>query len=77
MVRHRIGHKEIAEAEEIAREEALNRIAALSRRFDLTLDDLAGIFRNPQDTKDANGYLRTPEAQASPTRLFDPFFDGW
>lgn len=40
VVKSRIGYKEILEAEEIAREEALKKIAVLVRRFDLGLEDL-------------------------------------
>lgn len=64
------------EAEEAAREEAIDRIAALIRRFDLRPAELAKYFVYDQNTKqDAPpDYLVMSKPKS---RTFDPFFDAW
>ena len=62
------------EAEEIAREEAINRIAVLVKRYDLRRADLRGIFGDEHDGADARGskYLVSTPSRSRP---FDPFFN--
>lgn len=62
-----MNRKELFEAEAIHREEALKRVAALVRRYELTRDEVLQIWADsPPD----------PAQESRPSaRRFDPFFD--
>ena len=62
-----LNEKELREAEAIHREDALRRIAALVRRYELTQDEVLQIW--------ADGEVKQPRKALPPAKLFDPFFD--
>ncbi len=65
-----INSKELLEAEAIQREDALKRIAALVRRYELTQAEVLQIWAG--DPSAALARKSLPEA-----KRFDPFFDAW
>lgn len=64
-----LNSQDLREAEAIHREEALKRIAALVRRYELTRDDVLQIWADSQ--------TKSPPEALPPAKRFDPFFDAW
>jgi hypothetical protein len=75
-VPHNWSQKEIVEHEEIAREEALQKVAQIVKQFNLRQDEIAEIFDGSdcrQGSEDSNYLISSKPA----SKLFDPFFDAW
>jgi len=65
-----IGDQEREEFEAIQREEALQKIQWLVRRYEFTTSDLQSIL--PKVNQQAQ-----QKSERQPTQRFDPFFDAW
>ncbi|MGG6287608.1 hypothetical protein ACQ4M3_39140 [Leptolyngbya sp. AN03gr2] len=63
-------YRELSEAEEVFREEALKKIAAMIEAHGLSLAEVSSLYRCPKvQLKVGNETVRA--------KSFDPFFDAW
>ena len=75
-MRYEAAQKEIIEAEEIERQEALKKIAFLAKRYDIDREDLFNIFSESNSSKE-NDNSQYVFKKSAVTKKFDPFFDAW